>query len=93
MFTTRFRIKNRPRPRSLYGNLIAYMQHRLEEKPANLRLRLSLVSHLQEAGRYEEAIAQVQHILRANPEHRRAKGLLLRLKLEQRLARIHRRRN
>jgi hypothetical protein len=38
------------------------------------------------AGRYEEAILQVRHILLSNPNNRRAKGMLIRLRLEQRFA-------
>jgi Flp pilus assembly protein TadD len=62
------------------------MKDRLEEKPADQRLRLSLVKHLEMAGRYEEAILQVKRILLSNPDNRRAKGLLIRLTLEQRIA-------
>jgi Tfp pilus assembly protein PilF len=78
------------RPRSLYGNLIAYMKGCLATHPANDSLRLALVSHLKEARRYEEAIREVQIILQRDPGHRKAKSLLLRLKLEQRLAAINR---
>lgn len=80
--------RHRPQPRSRYGNLIAYMQQRLERQPSDMRLRLSLVSHLKMAGRYEEAIYQTEHILRRDPTNRRAKALLLRLRLDQRLALI-----
>ena len=86
MFTKWIRSKHHRRPRSPYGNLIAYMKDRLEEKPADQRLRLSLVKHLEMAGRYEEAILQVKHILLSNPNNHRAKGMLVRLKLEQRFA-------
>ncbi len=78
----------RQKPRSLYGNLIAYMENRLEEQPSDLRLRLSLVSHLEKAGRYEEAIHQIQRVLQFSPGDRRAKGTLLKLRLERRLSAI-----
>jgi Flp pilus assembly protein TadD len=86
MFTRWYRNRNRRRPRSPYGNLIAYMKQRLNEQPADQRLRLSLVRHLEMAGRYEEAILQVKQLLVSNPHHHRAKGMLIRLKLEQRFA-------
>ena len=76
----------RARPRALYGNLIAYMQTRLREQPADMRLRLALVSHLRLAGRYPEAVHEAEEILRREPSNRRAKSLLLRLRVEQRLA-------
>jgi Flp pilus assembly protein TadD len=66
------------------------MQKKLEAKPTDQRLRLSLVSHLEAAGRYEEAVLHARKAVRFNPESRRAKGMLLRLRLEQRLASIHR---
>lgn len=84
------RSSERTAPRTPYGNLIAYMRRRLEAQPADLRLHLSLVTHLRMAGRYEEAIEEANRIVRMHPDHRRAKGLLLRLKLEQRLAGIQR---
>jgi hypothetical protein len=42
------------------------------------------------AGRYEEAIHQTEHILQRDPTNRRAKALLLRLRLDQRVALIQR---
>jgi hypothetical protein len=42
------------------------------------------------AGRYEEAINQTEHILQHDPTNRRAKALLLRLRVDQRLALIQR---
>jgi len=78
----------RQRPRALYGNLIAYMENRLEEQPSDLRLRLSLVSHLEMAGRYEEAIHQIRRVLQFSPGDRRAKSMLLKLRLERRLSAI-----
>ena len=74
------------KPRSLYGNLISQMEHRLDQRPGDLRLRFSLVSHLQKAGRFEEAIRQARDLLRLSPHDRRAKSVLLQLRLEQRLA-------
>ena len=74
------------RPRNLYGNLISQMEHRLHQRPGDLRLRFSLVSHLQKAGRIEEAIRQTRDLLRRSPGDRRAKSVLLQLRLEQRLA-------
>lgn len=74
------------KPRKLYGNLISQMEHRLDQRPGDLRLRLSLVSHLQKAGRFEEAIHQARDLLRRDPSDRRVKSLLLQLRLEQRLA-------
>lgn len=82
--------RHRPQPRARYGNLIAYMQRRLEEQPSDMRLRLSLVAHLKMAGRYEEAIHQTEDILQRDPDNRRAKTLLLRLKLDHRLVTLHR---
>jgi thioredoxin-like negative regulator of GroEL len=73
------------KPRNLYGNLIHQMERRLDQRPGDLRLRLSLVSHLQKAGRVEEAIRQARDLLRLNPGDRRAKSMLLQLRLEQRL--------
>ena len=80
----------RQKPRSLYGNLIACMENRLEEQPSDLRLRFSLVSHLEMAGRYEEAIHQVRRVLQFNPGDRRAKSMLLKLRLERRFSTIQR---
>ncbi|MCI0409708.1 MAG: tetratricopeptide repeat protein [Acidobacteria bacterium] len=85
-----WRRREAARPRSLYGNLIAYMKGCLATQPANDSLRLALVSHLKEAGRYDEAIRELQFLLQRDPGHRKAKSLLLRLKLEQRLAAINR---
>ena len=82
--------RHRPQVRARYGNLIAYMQRRLEGYPSDMRLRLSLVSHLKMAGRFEEAIHQTKHILQRDPTNRRAKSMLLRLRLDQRLALIQR---
>ena len=72
--------------RKLYGNLISHMQHRLNQRPGDLRLRYSLVSHLRQAGRFDEAIRQARDLLRLDPRDRRAKSILLQLRLEQRLA-------
>jgi hypothetical protein len=36
------------------------------------------------AGRFEEAIDQTKHFLVHDPKNRRAKGMLIRLRLEQR---------
>jgi hypothetical protein len=80
------RDRSASKPRNLYGNLISQMQRRLDQRPSDLRLRLSLVSHLQKAGRFEEAIHQARDLLRLNPGERRAKSMLLQLRLEQRLA-------
>jgi Flp pilus assembly protein TadD len=66
------------------------MENRLEEQPFDLRLRLSLVSHLKMAGRLEEAIHQAQRALQLSPGDRRAKSLLLKLRLERRFSAIHR---
>ena len=88
MWLRRRRAKSKPK--CLYGNLIASMRSTLESEPSNHALRLALVTHLEKAGRYDEAIEQVLILLGKLPGHRRAKGLLLRLKLEQRLALIHR---
>ena len=84
MFTNWYRSRSFRQPQSLYGNLIAYMRNRLNEHPDDQRLRLSLVKHLEMAGRYEEAIDQTKHLLLHNPNNRRAKGMLIRLRLEQR---------
>ena len=84
------RIRNRPRVHSLFGNLIANMQARLEEHPADMRLRLSLASHLEKAGRFEEAVGEVRRILHHNPDYPQAKSMLWRLKLERRLAGLSR---
>lgn len=84
------RRREKLKPKSLYGNLIAFMKDSLRAQPVNHPLRLSLVVHLQKAGRYEEAIEQLLVLLGQDPGHRKAKGLLLRLKLEQRLALINR---
>jgi Flp pilus assembly protein TadD len=86
----RYKRRRPQQPRARYGNLIAYMQRRLEGQPSDMRLRLSLVSHLKMAGRYEEAIRQAEHILQRDPTNRRAKTLLLRLRVDQRLAFIQR---
>ena len=92
LFLSRWRRhRHRAKPRNLYGNLISHMQTRLRERPSDWRLRLSLVTHLQKARRYEEAIRQVQDLLRLQPDLRRAKRLLLQLRLEQRLANIRQR--
>ena len=64
------------------------MEHRLHQRPGDLRLRFSLVSHLRQAGRFEEAIRQARDLLRLDPDDRRAKSVLLQLRLEQRLAAI-----
>jgi len=74
------------KPWNLYGNLISQMQLRLDQRPSDLRLRLSLISHLQKAGRFEEAIHQVRALLRLSPGDRRGKRMLLQLRLEQRLS-------
>ena len=74
------------KPRNLYGNLICQMQRRLDQRPTDARLRFSLVWHLQKAGRLDEAIHQTRDLLRLDPDDRRAKSLLLQLRLEQRLA-------
>jgi hypothetical protein len=79
---------DRPKPRKLFGNLISHMLSRLEERPHDLKLRLSLVAHLQKAGRLEEAIDQARDLLRLRPDDRRAKSILLQLRLEQRLTAI-----
>jgi hypothetical protein len=66
------------------------MLRRLEEKPNDLRLRLSLVSHLKMAGRYEEAVQHANHLLYLDPENRHVKGLLLRLRWERRISALQR---
>jgi len=76
------------KPRNLYGNLIFHMQRRLDQRPGDLRLRYSLVSHLQKAGRLEEAIQHARDLSRMSPGDRRAKSILLQLRLEQRLAAV-----
>ncbi len=78
----------RAKPRNLYGNLISQMEDRLHQRPGDLRLRFSLVSHLQKAGRFEEAIRQARDLLHLNPDDRRAKNVVLQLRLKQRLAAI-----
>jgi thioredoxin-like negative regulator of GroEL len=90
MFTNWYRSKSHRRPPSLYGNLIAYMQLRLNQQPDDQKLRLSLVKHLEMAGRYEEAIDQTRHLLQHHPDNLRAKGMLIRLRLEQRLTGLRR---
>jgi hypothetical protein len=60
------------------------MQLRLNQQPDDQKLILSLVKHLEMAGRYEEAIAQTKRLLLHHPDNLRAKGMLIRLKLEQR---------
>lgn len=90
MFARLRHTRKRFRPRALFGNLIADMQSRLEDEPADVRLRLSLVSHLRMAGRYEEAVQHVKRVLQVNPGNRQAKRLLLRLKLEQRVIALQR---
>jgi thioredoxin-like negative regulator of GroEL len=60
------------------------MKLRLNQDPDDQRLRLSLVKHLKMAGRYEEAIDQTKHLLLRHPGNRRAKGMLIWLRLEQR---------
>ena len=75
-------------PRNPYGNLISQMEHRLDQRPGDLRLRFSLVSHLRKAGRFDEAIGQARDLVRLNPDDRRAKSMLLQLRLEQRLVAI-----
>jgi thioredoxin-like negative regulator of GroEL len=74
----------------MYGNLIAYMLRRLDENPNDLRLRLTLVSHLEMAGRYEEAVEHANRLLYLDPANRHVKGLLLRLRLERRIPSFHR---
>ena len=90
MFAKWLQPHRRTEPRALYGNLIAYMENRLEEQPSDLRLRLSLVNHLKMAGRFEEAIHQVQRAIQMSPDDRRAKSLLLKLRFERRISAIHR---
>ncbi len=90
MFAKWLQSNRRTKPRALYGNLIAHMENRPEEQPSDMRLRLSLVSHLKMAGRFEEAIHQVQRAIQMSPGDRRAKGLLLKLRLERRISAIHR---
>ena len=90
MFTMWHRSNEKAQLRPIYGNLIAYMLRRLDEKPNDLRLRLSLVSHLKMAGRCEEAFQHANRLLRLDPENRHVKGLLLRLRLERRISSIHR---
>jgi hypothetical protein len=82
--------KKPPKPRSLFGNLIASMKARLEGEPENVALRWTLVTHLARAKRYEEAIEQVKLVLGREPHHVKAKGLLVRLRVERRLAWLHR---
>ncbi len=74
------------KPRSLYGNLIEFQRARLRERPNDTALRLALVRHLQMARRYDEAVEELRYLLDLEPGHRRAKALLLRLRVEQRLA-------
>ena len=76
-------IPKRRRPRSPYGNLIAFMQRRLLEEPANVRLRHSLASHLGRAGRYPEAIEEAERLVTMSPSFPEAKRLLLGLRVQR----------
>jgi thioredoxin-like negative regulator of GroEL len=60
------------------------MQLRLNQQPDDQKLRLTLAKHLEMAGRYEEAIAHTKRLLLQHPDNLRAKGMLIRLKLERR---------
>ena len=76
-------ILKRRQPRSPFGNLIAFMQRRLREEPANVRLRHSLASHLGRAGRYREAIEEAERLVAMSPSFPEAKRLLIGLRLHR----------
>ena len=75
-------ILKRRRPRSLYGNLIAFMRRRLLDDPGNVRLRHSLAAHLGRAGRYPEAIEEAEQLVASSPSFPEAKRLLLGLRVQ-----------
>lgn len=76
-------ILKRRQPRSPFGNLIAFMQRRLREEPANVRLRHSLASHLGRAGRYREAFEEAERLVATSPSLPEAKRLLIGLRLHR----------
>ncbi len=59
------------------------MQRRLLEEPANVRLRLSLASHLGRAGRYPEAIEEAERLVAMSPSLPEAKRLLVGLRIHR----------
>jgi tetratricopeptide (TPR) repeat protein len=77
----RFTVARRPRAR--YKNLIELIQRRLQLAPDDVRLRTSLATHLGQAGRYREAIAEAERLLELDPTNVGIKRLLLGLKLNR----------
>jgi hypothetical protein len=83
MYSSWRNILKRRRPRSLFGNLIAFKQRRLLDEPANVRLRHSLASHLGRAGRYPEAIEEAERLVAMSPSFPDAKRLLIGLRVQR----------
>ncbi|HXV63122.1 MAG TPA: hypothetical protein VEK15_20655 [Vicinamibacteria bacterium] len=71
------------RPRAPYANLIAFMRDRLAKDPGDQRLRQSLATHLGMAGRYDEAVAEVEKLLESGSSDFETKRLLVGLKFHR----------
>lgn len=59
------------------------MRDRLAKDPADQRLRLSLATHLRMAGRYDEAVAEVEKLLQSGSSDFETKRLLVGLKFHR----------